>query len=74
MDLNELLRRHQLAMMAADQSAEGADRRVYLAIAGLYAGKIEVQRRGIGLRDYSWPIDRSEGPVAGTAPPSEGGT
>lgn len=72
MDLNELLRRHQLAMMAAGQSAEGADRRVYLAIAGLYAGKIEVQRREIGLRDHSWPIDRSEGRAADAALPSKG--
>ncbi len=59
MHLEELFRRHELALRAADGSPEdGADRQVYLAIARLYAGRIEGQRRRYGLPAHSRPLER----------------
>ncbi|MXO58231.1 hypothetical protein GRI89_01555 [Altererythrobacter salegens] len=55
MDLNELLRRHQLAIMAADGSVERGDRDVYLAIARIYAGRIRDLQLTLGLPRNAWP-------------------
>jgi hypothetical protein len=48
MDLNFLLRRHQLSLMAADRSMSAGDKRAHELFARDYAERIHVERHALG--------------------------
>ncbi|HEV7136577.1 MAG TPA: hypothetical protein VGN43_08075 [Steroidobacteraceae bacterium] len=49
MDLNSLLRRHQLSLMAADRSMTPRDKRAHEQFARDYAEQIDLVRDSLGV-------------------------
>jgi len=53
MDLNSLLRRHQLSLMVADRSMTLRDKRAHQQFARDYAEQIHIVRDALGARPTS---------------------
>ncbi|WP_394731032.1 hypothetical protein [Altererythrobacter sp. GH1-8] len=63
MEINKLLRDHQLAQLNAQQADTLEGRVIYRELAGYYGERITEWRRSRGLIEDGWPRDeRGPGP------------
>lgn len=57
MDLNQLLRNHQLAKRNAESAHSQRERTTYFDLVGYYAKRITAWRRAKGVAEASWKPD-----------------
>lgn len=67
MDLNELLRRHQIALMQGDRSESPKERQAHSQFASDYAEKIHTARAGLGAPIKHFPSEPEKAQEASAA-------